>query len=94
MRRYDEARAWRRRGWVTQERRLLDVIGRQVFATPGELAAMLPADLDEPFTTLELAAALGAPRRLAQRMAYCLRAVGVLSAAGKRGRSVLYIRNR
>ena len=80
MRRYDEARAWRRRGWVTQERRLLDVIGRRS-ATPGELAAMLPADLDEPFTTLELAAALALPC-LAQRMAYCLRAVGVLSAAG------------
>jgi len=94
MRRYDGTRAWRRRGWVTQERRLLDVIGRQVFATPGELGALLPADLDEPFTTLELAVALGASRRLAQRMAYCLRAMGVLSAAGKRGRSVLHIRNR
>lgn len=92
-RRHDATRAWRRRGWVTEERRLLDVLDRQVFATPAELGTLLPAELDEPFTTLELGAGLGVPRRLAQRMAYCLRATGVLTIAGKRGRNVLYIRN-
>lgn len=94
IRSYDAERAWRRKGWVTQERRLLDVIGRQVFGTPGELGALLPAELDEPFTTLALAEALGISRRLAQRMAYCLRAVGVLAAVGNSGRGVLHVRSQ
>lgn len=94
IRSYDAERAWRRKGWVTQERRLLDVIGRQVFGTPGELGALLPAELDEPFTTLALAEALGISRRLAQRMAYCLRVVGVLAALGKSGRGVLHVRSQ
>ena len=39
----------------------------------------------EPFTTRELAAALGCRMMLAQRVAYCLRGMEVLADAGKRG---------
>ena len=92
LRRYDGTRAWRRRGWVTHERRLLEVVDQQHFSTPGEMAALLPPALEEPFSTADLAAALGRPRRLAQRMAYCLREMGDIEAVGKQGNAILYAR--
>ncbi len=89
-RRFDARRAWRRKGWVTHERRLLSVVERQTFASPADLLTLLPADLPVPFTTGELAAGLGRSRRLAQQMVYTLRALDLVIADGKRGRAVLY----
>jgi hypothetical protein len=92
VRRYEAGRAWRRRGWVTHERRLLRVVGRRLLSSPAEACALLPPSLPEPFTTADLAAALGQGRRLAQRMAYCLREMNAIESVGKRGRAVLYRR--
>ncbi len=86
----EPGRAWRRRGWVTYERRLLDVVGRRTFETGMDLADLLPASLPGEFTTADLAAALSRPRWLAQKMAYCLRKAGLIEAVGKEGRSILY----
>ena len=91
-RRYDGKRGWRRRGWVTQERRLLQVIEQRLFGEPAELGALIPPELAEPFTTSDLAGAIGAPRRLAQRMAYCLRELGTITPVGKRRNAILYAR--
>jgi hypothetical protein len=93
VRRYDGRRRWRRRGWVTQERRLLDVLERRRFERPADLEPLLAAEMPAPFTTRDLAQSLGQPRWLAQKMAYCLRKAGVIAATGRRGRSVLYERN-
>lgn len=90
IRRYDRKRRWRRRGWVTHERRLLQVVDNRLFETPADMAALLPAGLAEPFTTSDLAAAIAKPRWLAQKMAYCLRKMGVITAIGKRGNAILY----
>ena len=92
MRRYDGSRVWRRKGWVLQERRLLQVVGGRLFETPADLGALLPAALPEPFSTADLAAASAHPRRLAQKMAYCLREMGAIKAVGKRGNAILYTR--
>jgi hypothetical protein len=86
-------RAWRRRGWITQERRLLRVVSQRRFATPADLAELLPAALPAPFTTADLAKALTKPRRLAQQMAYCLRAMDAITAVGKQGNAILYERD-
>lgn len=91
-RRYDGKRGWRRRGWVTYERRLLQVVGSHLFETPVDVAALFPPDLCEPFTTSDLAAAIARPRWLAQKMAYCLREMGAITSTGKRGNAILYIR--
>jgi hypothetical protein len=92
VRHYDGRRGWRRGGWVIAERRLVQVLAAHLFQAPADLAALLPEGLEEPFTTKELAAAIRQPRRLAQRMAYCLRAIGILAPAGHCGRAVLYTR--
>jgi hypothetical protein len=91
-RRYDGTRRWRRRGWVTEEHRLLRVVDRRLFETPADLASLLPAALVGPFTTSDLATAMAQPRRLAQRMAYCLREMGAIAPVGKRDKAILYRR--
>jgi hypothetical protein len=90
--RYDVRRRWRRRGWITQERRLLQVMERQLFETPADMGALVPPDLAEPFTTANLADAIGQRGRVAQKMAYCLRKMGALTAVGKQGNAILYTR--
>lgn len=91
VRRHEPGRAWRRRGWVTHERRLLAVVGRHHFESPTDVSELLPPGLPQPFTTADLAQGLGKGRWLAQKMAYCLREMGTIEPAGKRGRAVLYV---
>jgi hypothetical protein len=93
VRRYDKRRGWRRHGWVTHERRLLKVLDRHILVDPVDCGHLLPQDLTEPFTTRELADALDRPRRFAQKMAYCLHRMGILTQTGKRRNARLYIRN-
>ena len=89
-RRYDGRRGWRRKGWVTHERRLLAVIDEYRFTTPAEMQALLPMALDNPFTTVDLAQALDQPRWLTQKIAYCLREMGAIEQVGKQGNAILY----
>jgi hypothetical protein len=82
--------AWRKRGWVTVDRRLLSVSERRLFRGARSWLALLPLDLPQPFTTLDLTRALGLPRPAAQRAAYVLRESGVLVDVGTRARARLY----
>lgn len=87
-----EGRAWRRRGWRVVERRLCQVLGRQRFASSADLFGLLQGPLPEPFTTVELAVAMGQPRWLAQKLAYCLRVAGCIEVCGKQGNALCYQR--
>ena len=89
-RRHDPTRAWRRHGWVIEERRLIGVVDAIDITGPRDLAALLPGTLPDPFTTADLGAALARPRRIAQQMAYCLRRAGVIDIAGKQGNALQY----
>lgn len=80
----------RRRTSDPGERRLVDVLGRHELYGADDLVGLLPALPREPFTTRQLAASTQCRVLLAQRIVYCLRAIGVLEAAGKRGRAPLY----
>ena len=57
-----------------------------------DLFDLLEVPLPDPFTTLELADALGQPRRLAQKMAYILRKGEVTRVCGKTGNALVYRR--
>lgn len=83
-------RSWRRKGWTVIERRLVDVVDTMMISAPDELAELLPPDLPEPFTTEDLATALGRTRRSAQQTTYCLRHAGVVIPVGKVGNAVQY----
>jgi hypothetical protein len=83
----------RRRTRDPGERRLVDVLETVELCGPQDAAALLgDAAAEGPCTTRELAQALGCPLVLAQRTAYCLRALGVLEDAGHRGRAPLHRR--
>ncbi|MGD1994631.1 MAG: hypothetical protein PVI59_15665 [Anaerolineae bacterium] len=90
VRRYDGQRRWRRRGWRTEERRLLAVVQQRLFEGPKDAATLLPQELPKHFTTADLAEAIGRSRWWGQKMAYCLRKMGVIEDIGRRGRSILY----
>jgi hypothetical protein len=92
VRRRDGTRGWRRRGWITEERRLLRVVDRLLLSRPSDASAFLPDTLAEPFSVSDLAVAIGRPRPLAQKMAYCLKAMGCVAPVGKRGNAILYSR--
>lgn len=92
VRRYTGKTGWRRKGWITHERRLLEVLDRQVFSSPTDLARLLPGVLPNPFTIRELSQAAAQPEWLARKMVYCFRALGILEMQGKRGRAILYTR--
>ena len=84
--------AWRRKGWTEVERRLTDVVDTVMMSRVEDLADLIPAGLPETFTTGDLAAALGRPRRVAQQMAYCLRSLEAIVPVGKVGNAVQYRR--
>ncbi len=90
FRMHEEKKAWRRKGWVVQERRLIEVDDVVRIDTPGDLVGLLPDGLPENFTTADIAAAGGCPRRVAQQMAYCLRRMGAIEIAGKQGNAIEY----
>lgn len=90
VRYYDGKRGWRRRGWVTEERRLLEVVEQHLFSEPADVAALIPEGLPHRFTTADLAQVMDEPRWLAQKAAYCLRKMDLITQVGKRGNAKLY----
>jgi hypothetical protein len=91
IRHVNKGRNRRRKEWSIQERRLLQVVDQWLFETPRDMMKIIPAELPEPFTTKELSQVTNQPVWLAQKMAYCLRKMGAITAAGKRSRNVLYV---
>jgi len=89
-RRLVPGRCWRRRGWAVVERRLVEVVGQTSLACADDLASLMPAGLPDPFTSADLAAGIGRPRRVGQQLAYCLRKAGVVAVVGKRRGAVEY----
>jgi hypothetical protein len=82
--------SWRRKGWSSVDRRLLDVLDRKLYTNPNDFLHLIPKNLDSPFTTKRLAEALSITQNLAQKMTYCMRKMGVLEIIGKEGNASLY----
>ena len=89
VRRYDGRRKWRRRGWVIEGHRLVDVVDRRLFGTSADWLAFVPGGL-QSFTTKDLATVAETGRELAQKMAYCLRQARMIELIGRQGRANLY----
>lgn len=81
--------SWRRRGWEIVDRRLLEVVDEAHFVGPESYLGVLPGDLPDIFTNPELAALLGCSPKLAGKMTYTLRRMGLLEVIGRRGRANL-----
>lgn len=82
----------RRRGrdHQVEDQRLLAVEKTLKLAQGRDLLDLLPAELPNPFDTEQLAAIASVPRWVAQRIAYCLRQMGVAQEVGKEGNTRKY----
>lgn len=90
LRRYDPNKRRRRGGWRVHQRRLLNIAGGVRITEMSDLLNFLEGELAQPFTTQTLAEALGEPRHIAQKMAYCLRHSGAAEVCGKEGNALQY----
>ena len=89
VRRYDRRRKRRRKDWVVEGRRLVDVLDRRLFVEAADWLAFVPDGL-QSFTTKDLATIAATRRDLAQKMAYCLRQARMIELIGRQGRANLY----
>jgi hypothetical protein len=83
----------RQKNWGIHERRLVEVVDSVSLHHPADYLAFVPASLDEPFTTADLARAIDRPPWMARKIAYVLREMDVLAAVGKQENAILYERN-
>lgn len=83
-------RRWRVGDFVVEDQRLVALEEGPTLRTAADLAALMPGPLPDPFHTADLARALGVPRWMAQRIAYCLRQTGAAAEAGKQRNTRLY----
>lgn len=90
IRRKDGKGSWRRRGWSIVDRRLVEVIDRRLYEKPSDFLQFIPLDLERPFTNSDLVELLDIPRRIAQRMTFCLRKMSAIKSVGKNGNAILY----
>jgi hypothetical protein len=82
----------RRRTHDSGARHLREVLARIELHGADDVVRALPPLPAQRFSTRELASQLGCSMQLAQRTAYCLRAINIIEAAGKRGRTPLHRR--
>ncbi len=83
-------RSWRRKGWSTLERRLVEIFDATRFHSRRDWLKLLPAELPEEFDTLGLADAAGIPRDLAQKLCYTYLHAGLIELVGKRVNARIY----
>ena len=84
--------SWRRKGWSSKDRRLVDIVDRKLYSKPSDFLQLIPDSVEEPFTTKSLSEVLQTPRRLVQKMTYCMKKMRVLEAVGKDGNAIQYRR--
>jgi hypothetical protein len=82
----------RRRTRDAGARHLRELLARIELHGAEDIVRALPPLPAQPFSTRDLASLLGCSMQLAQRTAYCLRAINIIEAAGKRGRTPLHRR--
>ena len=73
------------------ERHMVELLDRVALRTSRDILAAMPELPVEPFSTRDLAARLRCSARLAQRTLYCLRTIGIVEPAGKRGHAPLHV---
>ncbi len=88
--RFDSPKRWRRRGWVTIDRRLLAIDSIVTLETRADYLALIPQGLPEQFLTSDIATALNRPRATAQKAAYCLSRAGCIERIGSKGNAAIY----
>jgi len=80
----------RKKGWVTEERFLIQVVDTFIIKNVKDLLKLLPAEIPKHFTTTDIANRLKKDKKIAQKMAYTLNKIDLINKVGKKGNSILY----
>ncbi len=83
-------RRWRATDHEVEDQRLVSVAEVYRLQTAADVRRLVDCPLPSPFDTGHLAGSLGVARWRAQRIAYCLRAMGAVREVGKQGNTRLY----
>jgi hypothetical protein len=86
--------SWRRKGWRIADRRLIGILSTQEFYRIDDYRDLVPTNLPETFTAADLARQARLPHRLAQKMAYTLRASEIIKVNRKVNRAYEYRLNQ
>jgi len=79
-----------RGGFRTTDRQLREVLEVRRFRDTEDLAELMPAGLPPEFTTADIATCAQVPRAVAQQMAFCYRALGVITRVGRTKAGIHY----
>jgi hypothetical protein len=83
-------RRWRRTDHLVEDQKLVAIREVHRLRTACDIGRLIPRSLPRPFHTGQLADFLSVERWFAQRVAYCLRNIGVIRKSGKNGNAWLY----
>jgi len=86
----DGSGSWWRRGDRTVDRELVEVLSSRSFQTSHEWLALIPENLEPPWSSETLGEALGIGPARARKILYCFSRAGLLAESGKRGREKTY----
>lgn len=85
----DGSGSWKRKGIRITGKELKEIYGSKEFTSIADFATLLPANLEQPFTTKDLSKAGAGPH--AGHMAWVLHKTGYIQRIGKKGNAWLYV---
>ena len=84
--------SWRRKGASIEDRKLIRVFERRIFEHTADFLKILPKDLADPFSNMDLAESLVIPVSQSRKMTYALRKMGAITYVGKNRNQMLFAR--
>jgi hypothetical protein len=86
----DGCGSWRRKYWSITDRKLKAIIDRKTFTTPKDYLDIFNAIQIDTFEVKDIALVLGVHKRLASRIAYTMRIMGLWEVISKRRNAYIY----
>ncbi len=81
-----------RGGWRTVDKKLRSVESHHYFRSAGDVLDLLPVDLPSQFTTADIAGSSAMSRSSAQKLVYCLKALGSITLTDRTRSGYVYVR--
>ncbi len=94
IRRDDGKGSWRRKGTSIIDRKLVKILERKKICKVEDYLKILPKNLNEPFSTKDIARELKISIYLARKIIYFFKKINAIKCIGKKGNLLLYKKNK